>query len=616
MQRGVPMVNFGLPFWIFFFVGAVTLWLEAHRLFHDPQLGLVLSKGRFPRLSGVGYDQLSTARMYNRGYFFYVATFLIIYAVCVFSIEVAEVWLKSSSSVRQNGGQGALPFVNSTGTLVTGGADPWPLAVALAMISFLSARNQAGKTLRSVEMMFRNLAHRLAGIPNSIYRLVTRLGRVDFSKAIEGSDAPYLSMFDGAFNRMAAGGGNAAVTQQRLEIARNDFKAIDALEPAVCGAFQDSVFPIENTETMVRLLKEQTKECEALHKILQKALDEREPLPTLEDMRAIAVAGRDCLRNLKALFAVLYSQTDADDIGSIHPPITRVLQELKAPDRFFLKDKVVVSAILTTFLICLFYPAWRLYGFYSEGRHEDRTMMEVFAKDFGFVMQRTAEDILPIAFLFVLVSLATLSIRRNHIDTEDWTDWGLVNIPITRLLKTVAFPSLFAALGGAAMALGLKVLFTFLSDSLSAAILINQIMIPLFPVFVTYILLGICIGVASLVVADQHLKMPCWRTVTTAAFFFLPFLFVALVGKFLTTTGRPEENAPNYDSAMALYAKILESNMLAGVFQSLFALAFLALFAFLVEQAEDDARSDMAGGTAPLPGADDLGRPLAMDQPL
>ncbi|MGB3796650.1 MAG: hypothetical protein WA957_10165, partial [Alteraurantiacibacter sp.] len=551
------MLSFGPLFWMFFFIGAVTLWLEAHRLFHDPELGLVLSKGRFPRLSGIGYNHLSTTRTYNRGYYFYVGSFVAIYAVSVFSIEIGEMWIRAGNAVQQNGGQGELPFTNPTGSLTSGTASPWPMAVALAMISLLSARNQAGKTLRAVEMMFRNYAHRLAGIPNSIYRLVTRLGRVDYGKAIEGSEAPFLDMFDTAFGRMAAACADVAVSRQRLEFARNDFKAIDALEPAVCGAFQDIVFPInETTETMQRLLKDQTKECETLTKKLRKALDAKEADPTLEDLRAIAAAGRDCLRNLKALLAVLYSQTEAEDIGSIHPPINRVLEELKAPDRFFLKDKVVVSVLFTVFAFFILYPAWRLFGFYADGRAQGRTIVDVIYADFGFVMQRAAQDILPMAVLFMLVSVTTLSIRRNQVDSENWTDWWLVNIPITRLLKAVAFPALFAAIGSAATILVVQVLITFLGGSLTLSTLVDDIMIPLLPIFLIHILLAHFIGLAALFVADQHLKMSCWKTVGTAAFFFLPFGFAVLVGQLLTTPGAPLPNEQDFETALLLHQGI------------------------------------------------------------
>lgn len=609
------MLSSGIPFWVFFFIGAITLWLEAHRLFHDPQLGLVLSKGRFPRLSGIGYDQLSTARMYNRGYFFYVASFVSIYAVSVFSIEIAEIWIAAGKAVQQSGGQGELPFISPTESLISSNASPWPLAVALAMISLLSARNQAGKTLSAVEMMFRNHAHRLAGIPNSIYRLVTRLGRVDYDKAVEGSETPFLNMFDAAFDRMTPVGAGAAVGRQQLDIARNDFKAIDALEPAVSGGFRDRVFPIENTETMERLLKDQAKECEALNKLLQKALDAGEADPTLEDLRAIAAAGRDCLRNLKALLAVLYSQTDADDIGSIYPPINRVLQELNTPDRFFLKDKVVVSVLLTAFAFFILYPAWRLYGFYADGRVQGDTMAEVVSAELGFVMLRAVQDLLPMAVLFVLVSVATLSIRRNQVDSEDWNDWGLVNIPITRLLKAVFLPAFFAAIGSAATILFVQVIITYVDSSLSLSTLVADIMIPLLPTFMIHILLAHFIGLAALFVADQHLKMPCWKTVTTAALFFLPFGFVALVGQYVTT-GAPIPTATNLETAQLAHQGVLASNLLAGSFQGLFALAYLALFAFLVEQSENEEESEMAINSGRTSTAGAAGQPLGLETPL
>lgn len=63
------------------------------------------------------------------------------------------------------------------------------------MTYFLSARNQAGKYLRAFEMSFRNFAHRLAGVPNSIFRQITRLGRLDYSAALKGSSTPYLDMY-------------------------------------------------------------------------------------------------------------------------------------------------------------------------------------------------------------------------------------------------------------------------------------------------------------------------------------------------------------------------------------------------------------------------------------
>ncbi|MBO9402531.1 hypothetical protein [Shimia sp. R9_3] len=111
---------------------------------------------------------------------------------------------------------------------------------------------------------------------------------------------------------------------------------------------------------MHKLLDDQEEECSALRLLLEEALSDSNPIPSIQEMRSIADAGQECLRNLKALFGALNSQADPDDISrEIYLPIDRVLDVLISPDKFGLKDKAFTTVLLTTIAMIVIYPAWR-----------------------------------------------------------------------------------------------------------------------------------------------------------------------------------------------------------------------------------------------------------------
>lgn len=75
---------------MYFTFGCVILAVEARRLFKGPQLRLVLSRGQFPRLAGISYQQLSNEKYYNRGFYVYVSAYLLIYVIAVFSVQIGS----------------------------------------------------------------------------------------------------------------------------------------------------------------------------------------------------------------------------------------------------------------------------------------------------------------------------------------------------------------------------------------------------------------------------------------------------------------------------------------------------------------------------------------------
>lgn len=553
-----------LPFYLSLLFGALILALEAHRLFYESKLKKVISNGRFPILESVELDDLSPRRAQTRGWLFYICLYLLIFGTAVSAAEMGDYLYTASQSEQQSGGQGPVPTRAELNAFLDGGGHARPLAIALAMIALMSARSQAGRSVRAVESALRNYAHRLAGIPHSIYRLITRLNNIDYGKAMAESEAAHFQVFEKVRGRVSNAIAESAMLRQRLDETSNNLLAIDVLMPSVVS---DNVFPVEVTEGLARLLDRQVSECKALAEALEITVSGRDQELTQDQVRALSENVQDCLRNLKAVFAVLYSQSDPEKISKSYPQITYVVERLKQPDRFRLKDKAVLAILVTTVVFFVPYLVVDIV-------RTDVTPLADMGNDLQPLIQESLNA--TVAFLVqavVLLAVATQSsvaVRRAALDREDWKAYTLENLPIIRLLRAGFWPAVLSALAVFAANVGVDLVYIAYSENglPSVSNLVQSISFHLRYVGV-FAPLGLIISLAVLLVADLHSRFVAWKTVTLAAAHCVPFLMVAAAGYLLLV--------PSVSSALRELIAL-----------TLYALMVLCCFAWLVERSESD----------------------------
>ncbi|MBO9402532.1 hypothetical protein [Shimia sp. R9_3] len=166
---------------------------------------------------------------------------------------------------------------------------------------------------------------------------------------------------------------------------------------------------------------------------------------------------------------------------------------------------------------------------------------------------------------------------------------------MARLLKVTSLQAFGAAFATASLISCFKLFATlnpssFLAEAsiwertaIALDIAAQEIALSTLKYLLLYFTLGMIIGLATMVVADQHLNRQCWKSVLCASACAPVFVLMALVGQFGIAMGEAEINS-----------FFVESLLTNGVFQGIFSLAFLALFAFLVELSEGSGNDDFS----------------------
>jgi hypothetical protein len=619
------MAGVGFYFWLI--AGSIALWIEAHRQFYHPENRGSLTYGRYPVLSGVGVEELSPARIQARGYFFYVASYLALYLLFVLTTELGDIVLRVATSQQQSGPQDIYAFTDGSAAPIRSQGETRPLAIALAMITL-----QSLGAVRRVEIILRNFAHRLAGIPHSVYRMIRRLNEIDYSEAMRSGTC--CKLFDAYLAALPAEA-RALFSKDDLQAIRADLRVIDALEPSTVGTFRDQVFPIENVKNLDDLIERQKADNEALENRL------RTPPETVgpDEVRALMAEVQLAARNLKALFAVLFSRTPDWEIAEVHPPTTLVVQKLKGGDTTLLRDSVLL-ALVTSTIVAFFFsialdaalrvnaatPESLVVGMllddcvltYDTGSGagspyacqtnkpidpdsaEDGAATDnlaaaspppswaqrfrtTLAAEWALLSANAVNDTVQASVAMLFAMLAALTARLWRIDFETWNSrWSFTRFPIKQMLLTSLLPALIGAAAGVGALVTFDVIIAWTSSGVrpEARDLASFVNYQLYA-FPRLLVLSLILSVTVLVVADQYARKPAWRTITITAI--LSGLFLGLLWLFWVigvTFGLPVGS----DAQTAVYVLI---EVRSAALLSLYAWLTAILFAVFVEMGED-----------------------------
>lgn len=556
--------------------GAVVLIINAFNLFYSSPLTQAVGVNSYPILRGVGVDSLSSPRNQTQGLIFYIGIYLVVYAAALFFWELGQIVLDSgasSGSRGESGPQSNVPTLTESTGVLSGNWNARPLIIAMGMIAIMSSTTENGRYVRVLDAGVRHVAHRLAGIPHGIYRLITRLNAVDYAKAAE-EDVPQSVALLGKIRKRLAAGGDADNVEARLQELEVNLRIIDVLRPSIHGTYD--VFPVRAIELLKPLINDQKKKWDTpLDRALADSAAASGPLER-SDVDDLAKRSSECSKNLKALFAILYRQTHSRQIAKVHMPTNSVLAELKSPDKYKLKDNAVIAVVLAFILMFFIYPLLDAYYRTTVTGVEVGGLMDVL-KTNG-VWLRTARFLIKCATLFSVSWIIVVSIRRAMIDRSDyWESYNLPILPVVRLIPAAFWPAVLSAL---AVTFVMIIFDLFLAGWTQ----LNRDLFAGFVVFQAFdlpmnFLLGVVVSVAVLVVADQHINLSIGWTCLLAVFFVLPFFILAVLGSFIRAFGETATATGNasINLSIALFDVLI---------LSFFAIIALAIFAMLVEITE------------------------------
>ncbi|WFU04249.1 hypothetical protein QA648_26015 (plasmid) [Rhizobium sp. CB3171] len=168
--------------------GAVTLLIEAFRNFNSQTGDHPFSL--HPILKEVEVRNLCTTGEIIAGFTFYAALYLIVYAVVLGSAEVYDLLLSASKARSEIGATDNVLLPASDPSVLSATSYGKPIFVSALLISFLSIG-----AVKPIEATMRSLAHRMAGIPRGVYRVIESLRSVDYEEFLRDQPGLLVTSF-------------------------------------------------------------------------------------------------------------------------------------------------------------------------------------------------------------------------------------------------------------------------------------------------------------------------------------------------------------------------------------------------------------------------------------
>lgn len=560
-----------------FIFGLFVLIVNAYNLFYSPTLTQAVGVNNYPILNGVGVDRLSSSRSQTQGLLLYVVIYVCVYVAALMLWQLGEVineMGRSSGLDGESGPQTGVPTLSDYDGALSGHGDGRPLIVAMSMIAIMSSTTETGRYLRVLEGWVRQVAHRLAGIPHGIYRLITRLNAIDFRKAAAQDDTDF-DVFLADIRKRAEADTVFIGNFQKLEA---DLQVIEVLRPAVLGTMD--VFPVHTSETLKPLIDAQNDKWDApLRKELATSASKTDPLERAE-LESLARKAEICAKNHKALFAVMYRQTQSRHIAKCHKPTNFVLQELNSPDKYRLKDNAIIAITVSFFIFVIAYPLADAF-YHSMGSEGDEMMSSFQEKE---LYERTVAFLLKCVALFSTTWVMTVSIRRAMIDGSDyWKAYPLPMLPFSSLLAAAFWPAVASALVVTCTMIAFDVSLSWDNQDwelFSFIVVFQALDLPV------NFFLALVLSIAVFVISDQHIRLAAWKTCILGVVFVFPLFLLALMGRLMRQVSEAATGTGTVDAAVRLSKAFFDVASLA-----LFAFVCLLLFALLVEAAERTGRA-------------------------
>lgn len=536
-----------LPYLAMVFAGGVFLCMEATRQF--AKRVTADTHGRFEILSDVDLQQLSSYSVYLRGYIFYVAIYLALYALFLSVWTLGDAILGGNALDNQVGAQGD-PLAG------TGPQPPFfdregyarPIYVASAFVAFLAVG-----PAEKMERCLRAFAHRLAGIPHGIFRLISRMNRQDARKLMDGEPTPYVARFD---QRL---GSDPLVPADHpfVDEVRASLLVVDMLQPSVVGQYRHQYWEEEDVHALVSLIE---RAQGSIGQLYEKLADTS---VNMDEIRRSAGVEMD---NARALFAVLFSKKRGKTARGGHRPTNALIEALSTRPNDHTLHAVFGAAIVTCLLALVM--GFGL-GVLRAAAEASVPVAEVLGGDLATIARNTWIQGLSLGALFALAAGLAATFRRDAVDVGEWPEYGMRTVPFSRLLRASLLPAVLTALGVFALWIAIDMYAVVASGTrISTPLLAGTMRGHLGPAILVF-LVGLVVAFATLIVTDLHARMPWAKTVGIAALCAVPLLPVSLLACISFSGGLAEAVTMSCTYTMA-------------------AIAFCAMFAALVEWAEPD----------------------------
>ncbi|MGH6925146.1 MAG: hypothetical protein ACRED5_15540 [Propylenella sp.] len=544
--------------------GGLTLIVEATRQFAIPTK--LDSHENFPTLRGLELASLSTRNEYIRGYVFYVFFYLVAYAAFLGSTELFELLEAAAGRIDTTGPTGS--FEGADGSLsLDSGKYAKPLFISTTIIFALSIG-----VISRFEYWVRTFAHRLAGIPRGVYRVITQVNKIDYDNLGKLGKLPNLTRFNEAA---------ATLTQVERESRsyvelRQDLKILDVVSPSLIGELSERFWPQDSLNMFSALVKQQ-REVDA--KIGKGIEDLREGKTTASELVEVVHDGKN---GALALFSLLYIRNRNIGLPNLQNPTSRIIIELRREKSNPVTQSVFGATLFSFFLSIIVYILIEVAYYYVFIDSEDAGLAETIGREISNIARSAIWFALKFTALFAIAAFLAAAVRESHAEMGAWSPWVARVTPYQKLVYSSLFPAVLAT---AAFALVSFLEYAVMPYLTSGVIITGRHIIEFGRSYLPFILLAAMLPFfASLcvyIVANVHVKLRWYRTTLIGVLFsFACFVWVAIA--IVITYGI----APNEAGAESLMFSLKEASV---YFVS--ALVFFASFAVLLELTEGRTRS-------------------------
>ncbi|GIT88127.1 hypothetical protein [Roseobacter sp. OBYS 0001] len=618
--------------------GAIALLIEARRNYRESLTQTPFQ--RHPILQDARVSDLCTQKDGFFGFIVYSMLYLVSYAIILSSAELYELIRNANVAKFEVGATASFdPFGNDILNL-EGTVYAKPIFVSAFLIAIMSVG-----VMRPIENMVRSAAHRIAGIPRGVYRVIDALQtqettricktrkpgaltahfRKELTKAIEAEDE------EGAEDQDARLAPDLAGRREEIDKA---LTIIDALSLAVTPSKRAQYFPVAELEELTKMSRQL--ECELTE--LSDLLLGYDPKTT----DGLVTLHRTALRvaeNTKALFAVHYIRNN-QSVKNLDPatPLAKIVHVI---DRNYVPEKN--SFALSAFFSCFasVVAVFMIYAFWHQGmvdrdftwaddqietsiamfnanpprqfeqaapltlagcvvpRPSDACLSVIEAGKVAYkyeirpdLLVQAAWDTLQMALVTLAAAGAVIFGRDVRMEQESWKPgWSMHRIPFLRLLGLCVVPAVLAfilAIAGSLLELAFDSNFQVTQ---------SQIIRQIDDAFIYYAmmpLVGLSVGFGVLVILDKHDDFSRLRTIVMLAVpcaIFVGFLMAAVVFfsyKF--------DDFPLFEGNQWITYKKRD-----WLIQAFLPMLFLILFAFFIELTEDRSEDEEGEETVAEP---------------
>lgn len=407
-----------------------------------------------PILDNVSLEYLGGPRSYMTGFVCYLGITEFLYLVLSSSSVILEI---SLSFIGDEKSIGALTKDSST-------LNPMTPVLASSVIMTVSQF----KPFSQIENAIRRISHHVAGIPHSVYEIVSQMNSFRYEVDAESSKSPSVANASRYANEVHAAASKCNLDALAADYLADNILRIFSLKAWTFGQDGERLWSRQSTVALRKILANviprQSVFEEKLRSLLKKQELNASESPTdadLEQWREISRESIDIRNDLTVLFALFSINQPQlrvpEDAGQMRRLLRHVKKRKQAQEINVLFGATAIGLSGGLALVSLYYMISLMSRYFLDvllaGGSLQSTQLTSFTDWTSYVFlvfQRSIEvgmrDVVSFGLIFFVSAVVALSVRSTRIASMQWTYWRHGTLPFRQYLSVASMATLIAFL--------------------------------------------------------------------------------------------------------------------------------------------------------------------------